>query len=110
MPRTDRSVTFLTGMIIAALYVVLLLGFSRETYVLRGLHPDVLQPARNTPVLVSASAQQSCASERPMCNALATPGMSCANSVSLLRQMVSEAMAPGLHEMQEAASAAGDLE
>ena len=35
MPRTDRSVALLTGMIIAALYVILLVGFSRESYMRR---------------------------------------------------------------------------
>jgi len=35
MRRTDRSVTILTGMIIAALYVILLVGFSRESYMRR---------------------------------------------------------------------------
>ena len=35
MPRTDRSVTILTGMIIAALYVILLVGFVRESYTYR---------------------------------------------------------------------------
>jgi hypothetical protein len=35
MPRTERSVALLTGMIIAALYVILLVGFSRESYMRR---------------------------------------------------------------------------
>jgi hypothetical protein len=35
MPRTDRSAAFLTGMIMAALYVILLVGFSRESYMRR---------------------------------------------------------------------------
>lgn len=35
MPRADRSITFLTGMIIAALYVILLVGFSQESYMRR---------------------------------------------------------------------------
>ena len=32
---TDRSVTVLTGLIIAALYVIMLVGFSRESYMQR---------------------------------------------------------------------------
>jgi hypothetical protein len=32
MPRADRSIPILTGLIIAALYVILLVGFSRESY------------------------------------------------------------------------------
>ena len=109
MPRTDRSVTFLTGMIIAALYVILLLGFSRETYVLRGLPADAIKPARNAPLMLAASPQQSCAVERPVCS-VALPDRSCANAVGLLRQMASETPTPTLDKIQDAASAVGDLE
>jgi hypothetical protein len=35
MPRIDRSVAILTGVIVAALYVILLVGFSRESYMRR---------------------------------------------------------------------------
>jgi hypothetical protein len=35
VPRTDKSVTVLTGMIIAALYVIMLVGVSRESYMRR---------------------------------------------------------------------------
>ena len=35
MLRADRSTTILTGMIIAALYVILLVGFARESYMRR---------------------------------------------------------------------------
>jgi hypothetical protein len=35
MPRADRSVAILTGMIIAALYVILLVGVARESYMRR---------------------------------------------------------------------------
>ena len=35
MPRADRSITILTGMIIAALYVILLVGFAQESYMRR---------------------------------------------------------------------------
>ena len=35
MPRAERSTTILTGMIIAALYVVLLVGFVQESYMRR---------------------------------------------------------------------------
>ena len=35
MLRADRSTTILTGMIIAALYVVLLVGFAQESYMRR---------------------------------------------------------------------------
>src|SRR5579864_2052867 len=32
MPRADRSTAILTGMIIAALYVIMLVGFAQESY------------------------------------------------------------------------------
>ena len=35
MPRTDRSVAMLAGIIIAAIYVILLVGASRESYLRR---------------------------------------------------------------------------
>ena len=35
MPQVDRSTNILTGMIIAALYVILLVGFVRESYTYR---------------------------------------------------------------------------
>ena len=35
MQRADRSTTILTGMIIAALYVILLVGFTQESYMRR---------------------------------------------------------------------------
>ena len=35
MPRADRSTTILTGMIIGALYVILLVGFAQESYMRR---------------------------------------------------------------------------
>jgi hypothetical protein len=111
MPRTDRSVTFLTGMIIAALYVILLLGFSRETYVLRGLGPDALRPARSAPMQLAMSSPQGCGIERPLCTAQAEQARSCANAVSVLRQMVGEALPPPvLDELHGAAASAGDLE
>ena len=35
VPRAGRSIAIMTGMIIAALYVILLVGFSRESYMRR---------------------------------------------------------------------------
>src|ERR1043165_9874912 len=35
MPRADRPITIVTGMIIAALYVILLVGFAQESYTRR---------------------------------------------------------------------------
>jgi hypothetical protein len=35
MPRTEKPIAILTGMIIAALYVILLVGFAQESYMRR---------------------------------------------------------------------------
>lgn len=40
MPRGDRSVTILTAMIVAALYVILIVGANQETGLRRAGSPD----------------------------------------------------------------------
>jgi hypothetical protein len=67
MHRTDRSVTILTGMIIAALYVILLVGFSRESYMRRdaGWRID----ASAGPVVVDVP-KRVCRLEAPRCTLL----------------------------------------
>jgi hypothetical protein len=64
MRRTDRSVTILTGMIIAALYVILLVGFSRESYMRRDAGWRVNASAE--PPVLDAS-KQVCRLEAPRC-------------------------------------------
>ena len=63
MPRTDKSLTFLTGMIIAALYVILLVGFSRESYMRRDAETlsDVLRGAS----AIDDAANRMCRIDRP---------------------------------------------
>ena len=65
MPRTDKSLTFLTGMIIAALYVILLVGFSRESYMRRDAETlsDVLRGAS----AIDDAANRMCRIDRPAC-------------------------------------------
>jgi hypothetical protein len=67
MPRTDRSTTILTGMIIAALYVILLIGFSRESYMRR----DAAQLAAGAggPPPVRDALGRACPIEPPICRA-----------------------------------------
>jgi hypothetical protein len=64
MQRTDRSVTILTGMIIAALYVILLVGFSRESYMRRDARWRV--DARASPLALELP-QPMCRLEAPRC-------------------------------------------
>ena len=72
MPRTDKSVTFLTGMIIAALYVILLIGFSRESYMRRdaaALADGAAAPA-DVPggwSVTDDASNRMCRIERPVC-------------------------------------------
>jgi hypothetical protein len=51
MPRTDGSVAILAGMIIAALYVILLLGASRESYMRRDadIRAEAVRPPAAAP-------------------------------------------------------------
>jgi hypothetical protein len=108
MPRTDKSVSFLTGMIIAALYVVLLVSFSRESYVMRGGNPAVASA-------VAACAEpstQACAIERSICTPVsgATQEPICVISIGTLRQLIGNSLRSPVSEELEAAEASGDSE
>ena len=95
MLRTDKSVGVLTGMIIAALYVILLVGFSRESYMRRdaaGLAEAAFDMAPAGDV-----SKRVCRTEQPICAALfadASERQSCSASIDTLRQVVSEPVAP----------------
>ena len=65
MPRTDKSLTFLTGMIIAALYVIMLVGFSRESYMRRDAD-HLSQELRGTGAIDDAATRM-CRIGRPAC-------------------------------------------
>jgi hypothetical protein len=65
MPRTDKSVTILTGMIIAALYVIMLVGFSRESYMRRDA--SALADAPPGFSLAGDTSLRLCRLERPVC-------------------------------------------
>ncbi len=74
----DRSRGILTGMICAALYVILLLGFGQETYVLRAPEPDAAGASYNVassesrPVALGERAKPEpfCLVEHQVCGAL----------------------------------------
>jgi hypothetical protein len=65
MPRVDRPTTILTGMITAALYVILLVGFARESY----MRHDAAQLADGGLGwrVVHDDSKQVCRIERPRC-------------------------------------------
>jgi hypothetical protein len=68
MPRVDRSTNILTGMIIAALYVILLVGFVRESY----MHRDAARNAQGAGgwAAMRDVANRACRTEpQPLCKA-----------------------------------------
>jgi hypothetical protein len=101
MPRADRSVAILTGMIIAALYVILLVGFTQESYMRRDF--DMRRDAASRtggsgtwPVVHDVS-KRVCRIEPPLCAELfpdAADRQSCVTSIDAVRRFISEPAVP----------------
>ena len=95
MPRTDRSVTILTGMIIAALYVIMLVGFSRESYMRR----DAAARTDFSADLAAADdgTRRLCRPDRPFCPT-PLPGagdpQGCQASIEVVRMVIGGRLAP----------------
>jgi hypothetical protein len=108
MPRADKSVTFLTGMIIAALYVILLVGFSRESYVLRG-NPGAVSASAAAAVCADAS-KQVCSPDRPTCTPVATVAQepSCVVPIRMLRRLIAQQRSEPASEIDAAAADSED--
>jgi len=108
MPRTDKSVAFLTGMIVAALYVILLVSFSRETYVTRGRDRTV---ASASAVACADLSKQICPLNGAICTVAATGAQepTCVVSVRMLRQLVDQQLRLPALEL-EGAEAGSDSE
>ena len=69
VPRADRSVAIMTGMIIAALYVIMLVGFSRESYMRR----DYERRTATQPAATAVDAAV-CRAGPPRCDGLLLEG------------------------------------
>ena len=101
MPRTDKSIGILTGMIIAALYVILLVGFTRESYMsrefsMRRVAASCTGGAVGAPPLQDV-AKQVCGADLPLCAALfadASERQSCLASFDAVRRLVTEPVVP----------------
>ena len=108
MPLADRSITILTGMIIAALFVILLVGFSQESYMRRDAawRDPTWRNAASTgwasgdvavwPVIHDVS-KRVCRIEPLRCAALfadANERRSCITSIDAIRRFVSEPVIP----------------
>lgn len=101
MPRTDKSIGILTGMIIAALYVILLVGFARESYMSRESSMRRGAASRTDGVSGMAAApdvaKQVCSADLPLCAALFADGserQSCLASFEAVRRLVAEPVVP----------------
>jgi hypothetical protein len=111
LARTDKSVTVLTGMIIAALYLILLIGFSQESYMRRDAAAarfELASAASATgqvltgqvltgQVLTGDAPKLACRAEHPICATLFTGAGEqehCANSVEIMRRLLGEPGAP----------------
>jgi hypothetical protein len=67
MPRADRSIAVLTGMIIAALYVILLVSFSQESYMRRdAMHRADVSGGWQ---VIQDVSKRACRVEPPLCRA-----------------------------------------
>lgn len=103
MPRADKSTAILTGMIIAALYVILLVGFTQESYMRKESYLrreiDMRRDAAGRsdgsagwPVIHDVS-KRVCRIEPPLCAGLladADDRQSCTPSIETARRLVSE--------------------
>jgi hypothetical protein len=98
LPRTDKSVTVMTGMIIAALYLILLVGFSRESYMRRDAAARFeLAGAPSAQLLTGHVSKRVCRAEHPVCATLFTGADDqdhCATSIEVMRRLLGEPAAP----------------
>ena len=101
MPRTEKSVAILTGMIIAALYVILLVGFAQESYMWRESSVRRSAASRtgdlNRLLVTQDGSKQVCSTDLPLCATLfpdASERQSCLASIDAVRRFVSEPLAP----------------
>ena len=87
MPRSEKSVTLLTGMIIGALYVIMLVGFGRASTMRRDA--AVLAGTCNGALALNDVAKQACRIEGSICGAyVASAGgrANCTGSVDIAGQ------------------------
>ena len=99
MPRTDKSTTVLTGMIIAALYVILLVGFSQESYMRQDfLRKDAARRGDNFSRVAAIDdvSKRLCHAEFPFCAlfADASERRNCMTSIEAVRSYLSASKVP----------------
>ena len=101
MPQADKSIAILTGTIVAALYVILLVGFTKESYLWRESSVPRIAPSRVSDPGCLAPAQdgsrQACSPDVALCATLfldASERRSCLVTIDAVRRLVSEAPDP----------------
>jgi hypothetical protein len=95
MPRTDRSITILTGMIIAALYVILLVAFTQESYMRRDAAGRA--DSFHGQAAIHDVSKRVCRVEPPLCAELfpnVGDRQSCAASIDAVRRYLTDPMMP----------------
>ena len=89
LPRADKSVTVMTGLIIAAMYIVLLLSSIRESYMKRDAEMRFeLASARSVSVDVP---KRTCSAEHPLCVEMfadADERQQCSAAVAVMRRLL----------------------
>lgn len=102
MSRSEKSIAIPTGMIIAALYLVLLIGFSRESYMRR----DALARATAVKWPLQEASNRPCQSGQADCGRSAGEGgewQICPASVEALSRLVGGSVPPlSLQDLQRA--------
>jgi len=95
MPRADRSIALPTGMIIGALYVILLVSFSQESYMRRDAARRADGPGA-WPAVNDVS-KRVCRIDAALCTALfadAGERQSCDPSTDAVHRLAGEPMVP----------------
>jgi hypothetical protein len=95
MPRTEDSVTILTGMIIAALYVIMLIGFSRESYMRRDAAARV--EACDGGLAVNDASKWACRIEGTICSTFFRNGedeQNCITPIEVMRRLIGQRLYP----------------
>ena len=105
LPRVERSVTVMTGMIVAGLYSILLIGVTRESYMKHDAAKRDAAPrfelasakAESTRTVPPPVSKRACLPEHPLCATLfddATERQNCAASVEVMRRLLAEPAPP----------------
>jgi hypothetical protein len=110
LPRVDKSVTVMTGMIVAGLYSILLIGVTRESYMKRDAAARDVAPrfelasartegtrTEGGTTVAEPVSKRTCLPEHPLCATLfdhAAERQNCAASVEVLRRLLGETAPP----------------